>query len=140
MAAPPFHHRHRVTYSECTLGNHVYYARYLDFLEEARGEFFRALGLPLLALQGQDTLFPVVTITLDYHAPARYDEVLDIELRLVELTRTRVGFECRILNEARRILVQGRTGHVCTSLAEKPKRIPELLVERLTPCLQTAGA
>lgn len=30
----------RVTYADCTVGNHVYYSRYPDFLEEARGEFF----------------------------------------------------------------------------------------------------
>src|ERR1051326_6234212 len=108
MAAPSFHHQHRVTYSDCTLGNHVYYARYLDFLEEARGEFFRALGLPLLALQEQDTIFPVVEIPLNYHAPARYDDVLDIELRLTEFTRARLGFEFRIIHQDARTLVRGR--------------------------------
>ena len=34
--ADVFLHRHRVTYAECTVGNHVYYSRYLDLLESAR--------------------------------------------------------------------------------------------------------
>mgnify|MGYP001314701482 CR=1 FL=1 len=38
-------HLHRVTYADCSNGNHVYYGRYSYFLEEARGEFFRYLGI-----------------------------------------------------------------------------------------------
>jgi len=44
----PFRHIYRVVYADCTLGNHIYYSRYLDILEAARGEFFRHLGVPLL--------------------------------------------------------------------------------------------
>ena len=39
--AEPFRHHHRVTYAECTIGDHVYHSRYLDLLEAARGEFMR---------------------------------------------------------------------------------------------------
>ena len=53
MAEIVFKHQHRIIYAECTVGNHVYYARYLDMLEEARGEFFRQAGWPLLALAGE---------------------------------------------------------------------------------------
>jgi acyl-CoA thioesterase FadM len=37
-----FVHRHRVHYAECTLGNHIYYARYLDLLEDAPVPAIRA--------------------------------------------------------------------------------------------------
>lgn len=40
----PFRYRHRVTYADCTVGNHIYYGRYLDLLEAARGEWFRSMG------------------------------------------------------------------------------------------------
>ena len=46
-----FCHQHRVSYAECTVGNHVYHARYLDFLEAARGEWLRSLGAPVLHWQ-----------------------------------------------------------------------------------------
>lgn len=64
MPATPFVHVHRVTYAECTLGNHVYHSRYLDILEAARGEFFRALGHPLLAWQERGVLFPILLAAL----------------------------------------------------------------------------
>ena len=53
-----FRHAHRVTYAECTVGDHIYHSRYLDLLEAARGEFMRALGTPVLALLEADYIFP----------------------------------------------------------------------------------
>ncbi|HEX4645160.1 MAG TPA: acyl-CoA thioesterase, partial [Verrucomicrobiae bacterium] len=66
MAAKVFCHHYRVTYADCTLGNHIYYSRYLNLLEAARGEFFRQLGAPLLRLQEAETIFPVIECRLRY--------------------------------------------------------------------------
>jgi acyl-CoA thioesterase FadM len=44
-------HTHRVSYAECTVGNHIYHSRYLDLLEAARGEFIRSLGPTVLHWQ-----------------------------------------------------------------------------------------
>lgn len=134
-----FSHTRRVTYSECTVGNHVYYARYLDLLEEARGEFFRKQGFTFLQLQEQDTIFPVVEVHLRYKAPARYDDVLTIELWLTEAGKVRLNFGCRIVNQNGVLILEGETWHVCTSLEEKPKRAPAELVEKLKPFLKAAA-
>src|SRR5687768_6252496 len=124
MSGKTYRHEHRVTYAECTLGNHIYYSRYLDLLEAARGEFFRAMGVPLLTLQEQDTAFPVVECQLNYKSSARYDDVLEIEVWLEELDRIRLRFGCRIMNQFGRLILEGSTSHVCTTTAEKPKRLP----------------
>jgi acyl-CoA thioester hydrolase len=138
MFEPTFRHVHRVTYAECTAGNHVYYARYLDLLENARGEFFRHLGESLLQLQNQDTLFPVVECHLRYKAPARYDDVLTIELWLTAAGRVRLNFMCRITNQSETLILEGETRHVCTGLNERPKRLPEELVSKFQPFLHLA--
>ena len=75
-----FRNSQRVNYSHCTVGNHVYHSRYLDLLEAARGEFFRALGLPLSVLQQGNLAFPVTECHISYFAPARYDEVVTTDL------------------------------------------------------------
>ena len=62
----PFCHPHRVSYADCTVGNHVYYSRYLDFLEAARGEFIRSLGSTVLQWQERDVIFPVIEARLRY--------------------------------------------------------------------------
>jgi acyl-CoA thioester hydrolase len=135
-----FRHQHRVTYSECTVGNHIYYARYLNLLEEARGELVRAMGTTVLQLQEQDFIFPVVEVHLKYKAPARYDDLLTIELWLTELGRVRVNFGYRLLNQHNVVLLEGETWHVCTGLNEKPKRAPVELIVKLTPYLAGSGA
>ncbi len=126
-----YRHIHRVTYAECTVGNHIYYARYLNLLEEARGEMFRDAGIPFLQLQENDVIFPVVEVHLKYKGPARYDDLLTIELWITELGKIRLNVGSRVLNQAGTLLVEGETWHVCTSLHEKPKRIPEELIGKL---------
>jgi acyl-CoA thioester hydrolase len=131
VSAPIFRHTYRVVYADCTLGNHIYYARYLDILEAARGEFFRTLGIPLLELQAQDTLFPVVECHLRYKSPARYDEVLTIELWTTLVQGARLNFGFRILKNEKILILEGETFHVCTGLNDKPKRLPEDLAAKL---------
>ena len=133
-----FCHRHRVTYAECTLGNHVYYSRYLDLLEEARGEFYRSVGLSFLELQQRDLIFPVVECHIQYQAPARYDDWLKIEVWLTEMGRVKLRFGHRILHEDGTLLVEASTLHVCTSTHEKLKRLPAGIVQALQPHLRTA--
>lgn len=140
MPPSPFSHRHRVTYSECTIGNHVYYSRYLDLLEEARGEFFRSIGWPLLKLQGEGIAFPVRECRLRYEAPARYDDVVVIELWIAELNRLWLKFGFAIRSEAGELLVDGQTDHICASTDEKPKRMPKELLECLNRFLVADGS
>jgi acyl-CoA thioester hydrolase len=132
----PFRHIHRVTYAECTVGNHIYHSRYLDLLEAARGEFFRSLGTTVLELQERDYIFPVIEARLIYKAPARYDDLLTMEIWPTVIERVRINFGHRIMNQNGKLLVAAETSHVCTSIDEKPKRIPAELVEELTPLLK----
>jgi acyl-CoA thioester hydrolase len=139
MTAAVFRHSHRVTYSSCTVGNHIYYSRYLDLLEAARGEFFRHLGTTLLQLQEQGVIFPVIECHLRYRGAARYDDLLTIEIWLTELGRVRHTFNYRVLNYEGRELVEGTTVHACTGLDDKPRRLPEGLAAALQPYVHTAA-
>src|SRR5262245_48447460 len=133
MTAQIFRHTHRVTYAECTVGNHIYYARYLDLLEAARGEFFRSLGATLAQWQERDVIFPVTECRLRYKTPARYDDVLTIETWLTLAQKVRVNFAYRIVSQNGAEVLEAETLHACTSLAEKPKRLPEELSSQLQP-------
>jgi len=136
MSDSVFQHQHRVVYAECTLGNHVYYARYLDMLEEARGEFFRQAGWPLLALQEDGTALPVIGVEIAYKGPARYDDLLTIQLWLADMRGIRLNFGFRILHVNGATLAEGETRHICAGLDEKPKRLPSGLCESLAPFLR----
>lgn len=136
MSAPVFQTTHRVTYSECTVGNHIYYARYLDILEAARGEFFRSLGTSLLELQKRDVIFPVIECRLRYKSPARYDDVLTVAVWPILAEKVRLNFAYRIVNHRDVLILEGETLHVCTGTDEKMKRIPETLAAALQPALR----
>jgi acyl-CoA thioester hydrolase len=139
MADTPFRHTYRVTYADCTLGNHVYHARYLDLLEAARGEFIRHLGLSCLQLQEQDLIFPVIECRVRYKAPARYDDLLTIEVWPAAVGKIRVNFAHRIVNQRGTLILEAKTFHVCTSVQEKPKRLPEELAARLKSLVPANG-
>ena len=137
--AEPFRHHHRVTYAECTIGDHIYHSRYLDLLEAARGEFLRSLGTTVLELQERDYIFPVIEAHLRYKYPARYDDWLTIEVAMTRVERVRLNFGHRILNQAGKLILEAETFHACTSREEKPKRLPDELATRLAPYLQAAA-
>lgn len=121
----------RIAYREVTVGNHIYYARYLDLLEVARNEAFRDLGHSLFLLQEKGIIFPVVECSLRYHAAARYDDLLKIETRVVELGRVQFVLDYRVLREET-LLLTASTRHACTNLKEKPMRMPPDLFEALS--------
>ncbi|HWY76610.1 MAG TPA: thioesterase family protein [Verrucomicrobiae bacterium] len=135
MSAGKFLYSHRVTYADCTVGNHIYYSRYFDLLEAARGEMFRHLGVTFLQWQTQDSVFPVIECRVRYKAPARYDDVLGIELWATAAERIRLNFAYQIRNQAEDLILEAGTQHVCTSVQGEPKRLPEELVKSLQPYL-----
>ena len=124
--------RHRVAYTECTVGNHVYHSRYLDILERARGDFFRHLGMPHIKLEKQDVIFPVVECNLRFHAPARYDDVLEIRISARELGRVKHTLQHDVSLRGQPIF-SARIVFACTGVDGKPRRLPTELVERMRP-------
>jgi len=129
--AVPFRHPHRVSYAECTVGNHVYHSRYLDWLEAARGEFIRALGATVLQWQERDVVFPVIEARLRYKSPARYDDLLAIEVWPTLIERVRLNFAHRIVNQEGKLVLEAETFHACTGANEKPRRVPPELADQL---------
>jgi acyl-CoA thioester hydrolase len=81
-----------------------------------------------------------VECRLKYKAPARYDDVLTIELWLTELRGARINFGYRVINQDERLILEAETWHVCTSLADKPKRLSPELAAKLQPFLHAPTA
>lgn len=136
----PFRYQHRVTYAECTIGDHIYHSRYLDLLEAARGEFMRLSGMTVREWQEQDHIFPVIEARLRYRFPARYDDMLTIEVWTTLVERVRLNFGHRILNQDGKLILEAETFHACTSRDEKPKRLPTDLAEKLKTYLLAGSA
>ena len=74
----------RVRYAETDQMGVVYYANYLVWFEVGRVEFMRSLGFDYKQMEVEDgCILPVIEATCRYKAPARYDDELLIETRLL---------------------------------------------------------
>ena len=83
----------RVYYEDTDAGGIVFYANYLKFFERARTEWLRAAGVGQQALlDAAGAAFVVKSASLDYHAPARLDDVLTIRTTVEKLGRASVQF------------------------------------------------
>ena len=94
MPGQPFTWTVRVYYEDTDTGGVVYYANYLKFFERARTEWLRAAGFGQQALAAEQGLqFVVARIECDYRRPARLDDVIDIDVRVIQAGRVSVVFE-----------------------------------------------
>jgi len=101
----------------------VYYGNYLKFLEEARTDALEQLGLSVKKLADEDTLFVVRRQEIDYDAPAKYGDVLDIKTWFSKIGKASVDFEYEIFRDGK-IITKARTTMVCVDSKIKAKPIP----------------
>jgi acyl-CoA thioester hydrolase len=81
----------RVYYEDTDLAGIVYYANYLKFIERARTEWVRELGIDQGALKAETGIvFAVRRVEADYLRPARFDDLLRVETALVQVTGARI--------------------------------------------------
>jgi len=93
--------RLRVYYEDTDAAGIVYHGAYLEFAERARTEMLRCLGLEHTTLRARYGLaFTVRRCAIDYRAPARLDDLLEIETRLVRLGGASLDLAQRVLREA----------------------------------------
>lgn len=83
----------RVYYEDTDAGGIVFYANYLKFFERARTEWLRALDVNQQDLLEQHgAMFVVKQASVDYHAPAKLDDVITLTLSIEKLGRASVHF------------------------------------------------
>ena len=74
----------RVYYEDTDLAGIVYYANYLKFIERARSEWVRELGIDQVQMKADGIVFAVRRVEADYLAPAKYDDELVVETAMEE--------------------------------------------------------
>jgi YbgC/YbaW family acyl-CoA thioester hydrolase len=91
---PPFKYSAlaRVWFSDTDAQGVVYYGRYLPYFDHARVEYHRHLGMTGVARDGLELVMRASSV--EYHAPARFDDLLEIFIRLKRIGRTSVTYEC----------------------------------------------
>lgn len=112
-----FHHRLRVRWSEVDAQQVVFNGHYLNYLDVASSDYWRAVGLPYpdAFKQAGGDIF-VRRNTLEYHAPARLDDVLDIGIRCERIGNSSLTLQWAAWCQGR-LIVTGEVVYVHTSLA-----------------------
>ncbi len=119
----------RVYYEDTDAGGIVYYANYLKFLERARTEWLRDLGIEQSSLLEQSIGFVVKRVEMDNIAAAKFNDLLCICSELVELKRASMVFKQTIKNSNDIILVSAQIRVACVDLSKmKPIAIPNFIV------------
>lgn len=129
----------RVYWEDTDAGGVVYHARYLAFMERARSEWMRALGWDQGVLRDRDDIvFVVRAMELDFRAPARLDDQLQVSVRLLECRGASFSVGQRI-ERAGALLVEGAVRIAALRASDfKPRPIPDALLTELKPLLETA--
>jgi acyl-CoA thioester hydrolase len=110
----------------------VYHANYLRWFELGRSELVRHTGFPYTEMEAMGLGLPVVEARCRYRAPARYDDVIEVDARVEKLARASVIFGYRLLRGADRMLLcEGETSHACTSREGRIQRFPARILEHL---------
>lgn len=131
---PParFHHRLRVRWAEVDMQKIVFNAHYLTYLDTALAEYWRTLALPYEAsMASLDGDLYVKKATLEYHASAQLDDLLDVTLSCRRIGKSSITFEGDIRCEGKS-LVTGELVYVFADpVTQKSKPVPIALREVL---------
>lgn len=121
----------RIYYEDTDLAGIVYYANYLKFIERARTEWVRSLGIDQVALRRDaGIVFAVRRIEADYIAPAVFDDELTVETETKALTGARIVLVQTVMR-GDDALFRTEVTLVALTEAGRPARLPADVRRRL---------
>jgi acyl-CoA thioester hydrolase len=130
---PPFKYASftRVGFSDTDAQGIVYYGRYLPYFDAARVEYHRHLGL--LETSAGENEFVMRANTIEYLAPARFDDLIEVFIRVARIGRTSVGYELAAYRREDNVLmVTAQQTLVLVDLGERrPRAIPDEYREKI---------
>ena len=122
----------RVYYEDTDLGGVVYYANYLRFIERARSEWIRNLGIDQIKMRNEEkAIFVVTKLKADYLRPAHFDDMLKVETKIKVVSPVRAYFYQNIFREEE-VIFTAEVCVTCTSTSGKVVRLPEKIKTLMT--------
>ncbi|MDH5483071.1 MAG: acyl-CoA thioesterase [Candidatus Bathyarchaeota archaeon] len=125
----------RVSWVDTDAAQVVHFSNYSRFFERVEEEFYRHLGFSVTDHKYKEVWFPRVEAFCRYEKPARFNDLLEVELTIEELKEKSVKYGFKIYHKDLAALLA--TGYVVIVAADKqtgkPTQIPMEIVERLKP-------
>ncbi len=122
---------YRVPYADTDQMGVVYYGNYLTIFERARNELMRSVGYTYRRCEEEGWMLPVVHAEVDYHSPARYDDLLEVTAFVQAHRGVRIEIACEVRRKGEdKVLVNGFTRHCFVSAKDfRPVPPPPGLLE-----------
>jgi acyl-CoA thioester hydrolase len=129
-------------YTENTdAGGMVYHAEYLRFCERGRTEFLRLLEITQSALmspQGENMVFAVARLEIDYKAQARIDDALVVHTKIAKIRAASFEIDQRIMRGAE-LVAEAHFIVATLDRGGRPRRMPQVLRDKLAHQMNQAG-
>lgn len=131
---PHYRTQRRIEWHDTDAAGIAHFTCFLRYMEEAEHEYLRTLGIGVLMQDDEGRLsWPRVAVGCDFSGAVRYDDMLDIDVRVARLGDKSVTYEFNFTHQGRAV-AQGRTTAVCCRLqADGPPRsirIPTWIASR----------
>ena len=128
----------RVYYEDTDAGGVVFFANYFKFMERARTEWLRSLGIEQdILIERDKVLFAVTQVRLNFRRPARFNEALRVTVEIVERRKASLTFQQEVRRlEPDEILCSGEVKVACLDADSfRPRPLPaDLMSEILHGC------
>lgn len=125
-------HTLRVRYGETDAMKYVYYGNYAQYLEVARTELFRSIGISYSEIEKRGIMLPVSELKIKYLKPAFYDDLLTIKTTVKDMPSSKIVITYEIFNSDNEKLTEAETTLIFID-AEKKKvvRCPDFVANLL---------
>lgn len=127
-----------VYYEDTDAGGVVYHSQYLNYCERARTEWLRALNIEQTKLLAeQDLIFVVHSLQASYHQPAKLDDALIVQSKILNMTAASLVFEQKILRD-KTLLFTAQVKVACVNASkQRAAKIPNSLSALFQTTLST---
>ena len=120
----------RVYYYDTDKMGVVYHSNYLKWMEMARTEYFRDV-FPYSNMEEMGFILPVKTLNIEYISSARYDEEIEIFVKIEEINNIKIKFSYEMYNSDGILKAKAETVNVFVDEKGKLKRISNELLEKI---------
>jgi acyl-CoA thioester hydrolase len=122
----------RVRYSETDQMQVVYHGNYAQYFEMGRVEWLRNKGISYKWMEENGIMLPVVSLTMNYKKPARYDELLTLKTILKNRTSVKIDFDYELYNQEGELLTIANSILVFVDMKTgKPVSPPQYILDIL---------
>lgn len=111
----------KINYYETDAMQIVHHSNYIRYMEESRTYSLAKVGLPYSKMEEEGVLIPVLGVNCQYKHPARYEDVILVDVKVKEYTGVKIIMEYEITNkETGELILTGETKHCFTDANLKP--------------------